>query len=66
MKAIFETEDPQEAKALAKASDVAMFIWELTHNGWRDFKHTGYDYEKAWDKINELLEDYKINPDDLI
>jgi hypothetical protein len=66
MKATFETEDPKEIIQLAKASDMACFIWELTHNGWRDFKHTDYDYEKAWDKINELLEEFNINPDELV
>jgi hypothetical protein len=66
MKATFETEDPKEIIQLAKASDMASFIWELTHNGWREFKHTDYDYEKAWGKINELLEEYNINPDELM
>ena len=66
MKATFETEDPKEIIQLAKASDMASFIWELTHNGWREFKHTDYDYEKAWDKINELLEEFNINPDELM
>lgn len=66
MKATFETEDPKEIIQLAKASDMAAFIWELTHNGWREFKHTDYDYEKAWYKINELLEEYNINPNELM
>ena len=65
MKAIFESEDPQEIKRLAKSYDMAEFIWQLVHNGWRDFKHTDYDYEPAWDKIHELLEKYKINIDEL-
>ena len=65
MKVTFETEDPMEAKMLAKAPDMAMFIWELVHNGWREFKYTDYDYQKAWDKIRELLEEHNINIDDL-
>ena len=65
MKVTFETEDPQEIKRLAKADDMALFIWELVHNGWRDFKHTDYEYEKAWDKINELLSTHNIDIDDL-
>jgi len=65
MKVTFETEDPMEAKMLAKSQDMAMFIWELVHNGWREFKHTDYEYEKAWDKIRELLEEHNINIDDL-
>ena len=49
MKVKFITEDPQEILQLTKASDMAMFIWQLIHNGWRDFKHTDYDYVPAWD-----------------
>jgi hypothetical protein len=66
MKAVFRTDDPQEQKILVKANDMAMFIWELVHNGWREFKHTDYDYEKAWGKIHDLLEEHNINIDDLV
>jgi len=66
MKAIFESEEETEIKRLAKSTDMASFIWELVHNGWRQFKNTDYDYQKAWDKIQELLEEYEINIDDLI
>jgi len=65
MKVTFETEDPMEVKVLAKANDMALFIWELVHNGWREFKHTDYEYEKAWDKIHDLLKEHNINIDDL-
>ena len=65
MKAYFEAEDEQEAKRFVKSGDMAMFIWELVNNGWRDFKHTDYDYEPAWKKIRELLEEHKIDIDDL-
>ena len=61
----FTSEDDQEIKRLAKSNDMAQFIWELVHNGWRDFKHTNYDYEPAWEKISELLEHHNINIDDL-
>ena len=64
--ATFKSNDPQEIKRLAKADDMAMFIWELVHNGWRDFKHTDYDYQPAWEKIHELLGQFNINIDDLI
>lgn len=60
----FTSEDEQEIKRLAKANDMAQFIWELVHNGWRDFKHTDYDYQPAWNKINELLEEHNINVED--
>lgn len=65
MKATFETEDPIEIKQIAKAPDMAGFIWELVHNGWRVFKNTDYDYQKSWDKIHALLEEYHIDIDDL-
>lgn len=65
MKATFESEEQQEIKCLAKSQDMASFIWELVHNGWREFKHTDYDYEKAWDKIHELLKEHNIDIDDL-
>jgi len=65
MKAVFESEDPTEIKRLAKANDMSSFIWELVHNGWRDFKHTDYEWEKAWDKINSLLLEHGIDIDDL-
>lgn len=66
MKATFTSEDPQEINRLAKANDMTLFIWELVHNGWREFKHTDYDYEKSWNKIHDLLEQYKIDIDDLV
>ncbi|WPZ08801.1 hypothetical protein [Roseivirga spongicola] len=65
MKVTFETEDEKEAKRLAKANDMAFMLWDLVHNGWRDFKHTDYDYEKSWNKIHELLDQYKIDVDEL-
>ena len=66
MKATFETTDEQEMMRLAKSGDMAAFIFELTHNGWRKFKDTDYDYERAWDVINELLDTFGINIDELI
>jgi len=65
MKAIFITEDEQEAKRITKANDMAGFIWELVNNGWRDFKHTDYDYYKAWNKIKELLDEFGIDIKDI-
>jgi hypothetical protein len=66
MKATFETDDPKEILQLSKASDMAAFIWELKHNGWRVFKDTNYDYFPAWERINELLEEHGINADELM
>ena len=66
MKTIIESEDTQETKRLLKSFDMACFIFELVHNGWREFKNTDYDYNPAWDKINELLEKHNIDIDELI
>ena len=66
MEVIFKSSDPSEIKRLSKSEDMALFIWELVHNGWREFKHTDYDYEKAWAKIYDLLEEYNVDIDDLI
>lgn len=65
MKMKITTKDKQEMKRLLKSDDMASFIWELVNNGWREFKHTDYEYEKAWEKINELLEEHDINIDEL-
>ena len=66
MEVIFKSKSNIETKRLAKSEDMASFIWELVHNGWREFKHTDYDYEKSWDKIHELLKEHSINIDDLM
>ena len=66
MKAIFTSEETQEIKRLAKSADMASFIYELVMNGWREFKYTDYDYEPAWKKIRDLLEEHRIDIEDLI
>jgi hypothetical protein len=66
MRTVFESDDPTEIKRLSKCNDMAFFIWELVHNGWREFKNTDYDYQKSWDKIDKLLEEYNIDIDDLV
>ena len=66
MKAKVETEDKYEALRIVKSEDMAHALWQIVHNGWRQFKHTDYDYEKAWDAIREILDDYYINVDELI
>lgn len=66
MKATFKTDNETEIKRLAKSTDMALCLWEIVHNGWREFKHTDYDYEKAWDKIREIIYEHNIDIDDLI
>ena len=65
MKVTFESTDMAEIKRLTKSEDMSSFIWELVHNGWREFKHTDYDYERAWTKIYDLLEEHHIDINDL-
>lgn len=65
VKLIIEADTPKDLIIYLKAEDMAFFIVELVHNGWRDFKGTNYDYHKAWDKINDLLDRYNININDL-
>jgi hypothetical protein len=45
---------------------MALCLWEIVHNGWREFKHSDYEYEKAWDKIRGIISDHNIDIDDLI
>lgn len=66
MKVTFESEDPKEIKRLATSTDMALCLWEIVKNGWRDFKHTDYDYRLAWNKIHEILEKHNIDVDTLI
>ena len=66
MVATFRSDEPTEIKRLAKSTDMALCLWEIVHNGWRDFKHTNYDYQKAWDKIHDILSEHNIDVDDLI
>ena len=68
-KLIFDLDNADDQKAhkrCIKSSDMACFIFELVNNGWREFKHTDYPYEKAWSKIHELLDEHGIYIDELI
>ncbi len=66
MKATFESDEQTEIKRIAKSKDMALCLWEIVHNGWREFKHTDYDYEKAWSKISDIISEHNIDIDDLI
>ena len=37
-------DDQMELKRVMKATDMAMFIWELKHNFWRKWKHDDSDF----------------------
>jgi hypothetical protein len=62
----FKSNDPTEIKRLAKSQDMAMCLWEIVHNGWREFKDTDVDYQRVWEKIDEIMAENNINIDDLI
>jgi len=66
MKATFKSKDPIEIKRLAKSEDMAICLWEIVHNGWREFKGTDVDYQRVWEKIDEIMAENNINIDDLI
>jgi dTDP-4-dehydrorhamnose reductase len=67
-------DDKREYYINHKAEDMAMFIWELSHN---TKKSIGYDIEGSskfskydtldlvFDKIHEMLQEYDINVDKL-
>lgn len=62
-KATFTTTDRMEAKRLAKASDMAYFIWELTLNGYGRIRRGEFkDYPEL---IKYLLEENAIIIEDL-
>jgi hypothetical protein len=65
MKATFETDDPTEIKRISKANDMAFFIFHLQYNVWKDFEDSDIDYSPVRQRINELLDEYSININDL-
>lgn len=66
LKATFTTTNKKEMLRIVKSENMAHFIWELMANGWRQFKHTDYDYEPAWQAIRELLREHEIDWEELI
>ena len=60
-------DDQMELKRVMKATDMAMFIWELKHNFWRKWKHDDSDFNLRTyrEALGEMLDEYNINPDEL-
>jgi len=60
-------DDRMELKRVMKATDMAMFIWELKHNFWRKWKHDDSDFnlQTYREALSELLDEYNINPEEL-
>jgi hypothetical protein len=65
MKVTFESSDPMEIKRLAKADDMAIFIWELVNNRIRNLSRSGVDCDPFVVLVNELLEEFWIDIDEL-
>jgi len=63
-----DRDDEMAMKIAMKSSDMASFIWELTHNFWRKWKHDDSDFnlETYREALNGLLDDHDINTDELI
>lgn len=66
MKAKFASADPVEIKRLSKANDMAICLWEIANNGWREFKDTDVDYKRVWDTIHEIMVENNINIEELV
>ena len=66
MKVTFKSDDPTEIKRLAKSNEMAHCLWEIVHNGWREFKDTDVDYQRVWDVIHDIIVDNNIDVDDLM
>jgi hypothetical protein len=60
-------DDQIEMKRAMKATDMALFIWELKHNFWRKWKHDDSDFNlETWkEALYDLLDEHNINVDEL-
>ena len=68
----FDTEKDDEGKIellrVVKATDMAMFIWELQHNFWRKWKHNEDDFtlDNYREELAEMLIEYHIDTEELM
>ena len=65
MKAIFETEDRREMLRLAHSEDMAIVLWEIVNNLWREFEDSP-ERDTIWERIRQTIEDQGIDVNDLI
>ena len=63
MKVTFESEDRLEINRLAKSLDMACALFGIKHNLFRKTESNDIDIVE---EINQVLDDYNINLDDLI
>jgi len=66
MKLTIETKDIMQAKRMLKADDMAYFIFWIKNNAWRKFEDSEVDYRPVFDEINEMINAYGINIDELV
>jgi hypothetical protein len=61
-------DDELAMRRAMKSSEMAMFIWELKHNFWRQWKHdeTDFNLETYKEALADLLDEHSINVDELI
>jgi len=66
----YDLSDPEDEQALQRAMnslDMALYIWEILHNGKRRFKHSeNVDADDVWEYLWEELKEHKIDIDKLI
>lgn len=58
--------DHYDEKRKAKALDMALCLFKIKNNVWRQFKHQDYDPYPMMEAINECFEYYHIDIDDLL
>lgn len=68
MKVTFKTDDPKEILRLAKSLDMALALFEIQNNVWRQFKHGDekIDFQEYREAVQEMFEEYNINLDELL
>ena len=68
MKYVFETDDKQEAELMLKALNMAIVLFEFSHNAMRKFKHmeTEPTADMLMEEFYRLLEEQDIIVENLI
>lgn len=66
----YDLSDPEDAMALQRAMnslDMALYIWEVLHNGRRRFEESeNLDIHDVWEYLWDELKEHKIDIDKLV
>ena len=66
----YDLSDPEDEQALQRAMnslDMALYIWQILHNGKRRFEHSeNVDIDDVWEYLWEELRNHKIDIDKLV